>query len=114
AVVHGDGESPTAGPYQLSHRYGFARYLYLVAGLQSPFRVQYAANGATAEAQVTGLPSKAMRDVDRSRYPETPRAGNASWRLLENGSVGVLKVTSFGGKADDGTPLSAFFGRVFT
>ena len=41
AVAHGDGDSATAGPYQLSHRQGFARSLYLIAGLRSPFHIRY-------------------------------------------------------------------------
>jgi hypothetical protein len=105
AVVHGDGESATAGPYQLSHGRGFARNLYLIAGLQSPFRLQYAIGGKTAEATINGLQLKAMRDA--------PAAGNATWRLLEGGSIGMLKIKAFDGMAD-GVPMGTFFGRVFT
>ena len=114
AVAHGDGDSATAGPYQLSHDYGFARNLYLVAGLQSPFRVRYMAKGESGEAVLTGLPLDAMRAAARLRYPEAPRAGNASWSVLAGGTAGLLRITAFAGRAGDGTPLRAFFERAFT
>ena len=56
AVSHGDGDSPTAGPYQLSHGRGFARSLYLIAGLRSPFNFDMLAAGKTAEAFFNGMP----------------------------------------------------------
>ena len=105
-IVHGDGDSPTAGPYQLSHDLGFARNLYLIAGLQSPFRVRYAAEGTIQEVVVNGMPRKAP--------PDTPAPPNASFRLLAGGSTGLLRIRAFLGSADDGTPLAAFFHRVFT
>lgn len=114
AVVHGDGDSPTAGPYQLSHACGFARNLYLIAGLQSPFKLWYAAGGKIAETQIAGLTLKAMREVEPIRYPQTTELGNATWRLLDGGSIGALKIASFDGKAEGGVPLSEFFERVFT
>ena len=114
AVVHGDGDSPSASPYQLSHSYGFARNLYLVAGLQSPFRVRYAVKGESGEAVLTGLALNAMSAAAGLRYPEPPRAGNASWRVLAGGAAGVLKITAFAGRAGDGAPLRAFFERAFT
>ena len=104
-IVHGDGESLTAGPYQLSHDLGFARNLYLIAGLRSPFRVRYAANGGIAETVLGGMP--------RQPSPETRALPNASFRLLERDSIGVLRIRSFLGSADDDTPLPAFFQRAF-
>jgi uncharacterized protein (TIGR03435 family) len=106
AVVHGDGDSPTAGPYRLSHNRGFARNLYLIAGLQSPFHLRYAVRGQTFEATVNGLPLAALHDG------ESP-AGNASWSLVD-ASTGVLKIRAFAGNADDGAPMAALFERVFT
>ncbi len=114
AVAHGDGDSATAGPYQLSHRQGFARSLYLTVGQRSPFRIRYVRDGGTAETSLAGLPSKVMRDVERSRYGDPPAHGNATWRLLPGGSTGVLTIASFSGKAEDDTPLSVFLKRVFT
>jgi uncharacterized protein (TIGR03435 family) len=107
AAVHGDGDSATAGPYRLSHGLGFARNLYLISGMQSPFRVRYSLDGKTAETVVNGMPLNAMTE------PETPRAGNASWRLLEDGSSGLLRVKAFEGKAEGEIPMAAFFDRVF-
>jgi C-terminal processing protease CtpA/Prc len=114
AVSHGDGDSPTAGPYQLSHGRGFARSLYMIVGLRSPFRIRYISGGKTAEASLTGMPPKVLHEVELSRYPSPPQQGNATWRLLEGGSIGVLKIASFDGNAEDGMPMSAFFERVFT
>ena len=114
AVSHGDGDSPTAGPYQLSHGRGFARSLYLIAGLRSPFRIRYIGGGKTVEAVLTGMPLKVIHEVELSRYPSPPQHGNATWSLLEGGSIGVLKITSFKGNAGDDVPMSAFFERVFT
>lgn len=114
AVSHGDGDSATAGPYQLSHRLGFARSLFLIAGQRSPFRMRYVRDGRTAETSLAGLPSKLIRDVEQSRYGDRPGYGNAAWRLLPGGSTGILTITSFSGKAEDDTPLSVFFERVFT
>jgi len=114
AVSHGDGDSPTAGPYQLSHRRGFARSLYMIAGLRSPFRIRYISGGKTAEAFLTGMPPKVIHEVELSRYPSPPLQGNATWRLVEGGSIGVLKIMSFDGNAEGDVPMSAFFERVFT
>ena len=114
AVVHGDGDSAIAGPYQLSHRRGFARNLYLISGQRSPFRILYVRDGRTAEATLAGLPSKLIRDTERRRYGDRAAHGNAAWRLLQGGSTGILTVTSFDGRAEDDTPLSVFFERVFT
>ena len=114
AVAHGDGDSATAGPYQLSHRRGFARSLYLTAGQRSPFRTRYVRDGRTAEAALAGLPLKVMRDVERSRYEDRREHGNAAWRLEQGGSTGILTISSFSGNADVDTPLSVFFERVFT
>ncbi|HEY1496315.1 MAG TPA: TIGR03435 family protein, partial [Candidatus Solibacter sp.] len=108
AVVHGDGDSPTAGPYQLSNRRGFARNLYLIAGLQSPFHLRYALAGKTAETVLNGLTLNTMPEI------QAPPAGNATWRLQEGGSTGLLKVRSFGGKAEGDVPMRAFFEQVFT
>jgi uncharacterized protein (TIGR03435 family) len=113
AVVHGDGDSATAGPYQLSHDFGFARNLYLIAGLQSPFRVRYATGGTVAEETFTGMLLKSMREAEQNRDPR-PQAGNATWRLLEGRSTGVLKITAFAGAPEGDVPWSAFFQRVFT
>jgi uncharacterized protein (TIGR03435 family) len=114
AVVHGDGDSSTAGPYQLSQDRGFARNLYLIAGLQSPFRISYALGGMSAETPLTGMTLNSMRQVELARYPRTPEPGSATWRLIDGGSTGVLKITSFDGNAEGGVPLSVFFERVFT
>ena len=114
AVAHGDGDSPTAGPYQRSHDRGFARNLYLIAGLQSPFRLRFAQGGKTAETSLSGMTLNSMREVENGRYPRTPEPGNATWRLLDGGSTGVLRIARFDGDAEDGVPLSAFFERVFT
>jgi uncharacterized protein (TIGR03435 family) len=114
AVVHGDGDSPTAGPYRLCHRHEFARNVYLIAGLQSPFRVRYNAGGTAADATVEGMTPNSIREAEAARYPSARRAGNATWKIVENGAAGVLKVTSFGGKAEDGLSLQDFFQRVFT
>jgi uncharacterized protein (TIGR03435 family) len=114
SVVHGDGDSASAGPYQLSHGRGFARNLYLIAGLQSPFRVQYAAGGKIAETSLNGMPGKAIHNIETDRFPSPPRPGNATWRLLAGNTAGVLKIMAFDGKAEDDQPLSAFFQHVFT
>jgi uncharacterized protein (TIGR03435 family) len=114
AVSHGDGDSHTAGPYQLSHGRGFARSLYMIAGQRSPFRIRYIRDGTTAEALLTGMPPKVLHQVELSRYPSPPHHGNATWRLLEGGSIGVLKIASFDGNAEDGMPMSAFLERIFT
>ena len=113
AVVHGDGDSSTAGPYQLSHRRGFARNLYLIAGMQSPFRMRYAIGGKVTETKLEGMTPNEIREAEAALYPAPPRTGNATWRLVENGAAGVLKVMSFGGKGEDGSPLKEFFERVF-
>ena len=107
AVVHGDGDSPTAGPHRLSHGREFARNLYLIAGLQSPFRLRYAIGGQTLEATVNGLPPAATPSA------ETP-AGNATWRVLGSGATGVLQVKAFWGKAEGDVPLGLFFQNAFT
>ena len=114
AVVHGDGDSAMAGPYQLSHDRGFARNLYLIAGLQSPFRVTYSLGGGSGETSLAGMTLNSMREVEDSRYLRTAEPGNAAWRLLDGGAVGVLTIRSFEGNAEDGTPLGVFFDRVFT
>jgi uncharacterized protein (TIGR03435 family) len=114
AVVHGDGDSPTAGPYRLSHNQGFARHLYLIAGLQSPFRLRYMLGGTITETSIDGLTLKAIHDAEQNRYPQPDDSGNAAWKLLDGGSIGLLTVRAFGGKADDGTPLAPFFDRTFT
>ena len=108
AVVHGDGESPTAGPYQLSTRRGFARNLYLIAGLQSPFRIRYTLGGKTAETVLNGLTLNAMPEAP------APLSGNATYRLMEDGSTGLLKVRAFSGKAEGEIPMRAFFEQVST
>jgi uncharacterized protein (TIGR03435 family) len=113
AVSHGDGDSPTAGPYQLSHGRGFARSLYMIAGLRSPFRIRYVSGGKTAAAVLAGMPPKVIHEVELSRHPSSPQHGNANWRLVEGGSIGVLKITSFDGNAEGDVPMSAFFERVF-
>jgi Peptidase family S41 len=113
-VVHGDGDSVTAGPYQLSRGRKFARNLYLIAGLQSPFKVRHTSGGTGSDSTVSGMTLNAMQEIETTRYSQSGKPANASWRLLEGGSAGVLKISSFGGKAEDGTPLRDFFGRVFT
>jgi uncharacterized protein (TIGR03435 family) len=113
AVAHGDGDSATAGPYQLSHERGFARNLYLIAGLQSPFRIAYSLGDTSGETLLAGMTVNSMREVENSRYPRTAPSANATWRMLDGG-VGVLRIRSFEGKAEDGSPLSAFFASVFT
>jgi uncharacterized protein (TIGR03435 family) len=107
AVVHGDGDSATAGPYRLSHSRGFARNLYLIAGLQSPFRLRYVAGGKTLEAEVNGVPLAAMAGNEVA-------VGNATWRVPGDGSAGVLKIKSFGGNAEGGAPMALFMQNVFT
>jgi uncharacterized protein (TIGR03435 family) len=114
AVVHGDGDSHTAGPYQLSHNHGFARNLYLIAGLQSPFRLRYALGGKIAETSLAGMTPSSMGHVEPTGHPQTTEPANATWRLVDGGSTGVLRITSFDGNAEGGIPLSAFFERVFT
>src|SRR5215471_2143082 len=114
AVVHGDGDSSTAGPYQLSHRRGFARNLYLIAGMQSPFRVRYRMGGGISETSLTGIPMKAMRDAELRRYPSASQAASATSRLLEGDSIGLLKITAFDGNAEGDVPLSDFFKGFFT
>jgi hypothetical protein len=66
------------------------------------------------EAFLTGMPLKVIHEVELSRYPSPPQHGNATWSLLEDGSIGLLKITSFNGNAGDDVPMSAFFERVFT
>jgi uncharacterized protein (TIGR03435 family) len=107
AVVHGDGDSPTAGPYQLSHGRGFARNLYLIAGVQSPFLLHYTLDGKSADTVLNGMTQNAMR------APQALPSANATWRLLEDGSTGLLKVKAFDGKAEGDLPMGDFFGRVF-
>src|SRR5438093_3491748 len=43
--IHGDGDTPTAGPWQIGHRRTFARELYALLGLESPFRIYHARAG---------------------------------------------------------------------
>jgi uncharacterized protein (TIGR03435 family) len=107
-VVHGDGESPTAGPYQLSNWRGFARNLYLISGLQSPFQLRYTLAGKTGETVLNGVTLNTMPEAP------APPPGNATWRLLEDGSTGLLKVRAFSGKAEGDVPMRAFFQQVFT
>jgi uncharacterized protein (TIGR03435 family) len=101
AVVHGDGDSGTAGPYRLSHRRGFARQLSLIAGVQAPFRVRYSLAGQSAEASLAGVPLKPTQETE-------PEADHATWKMLDDGVTGLLKITAF-----TGAETRAFFDRVF-
>lgn len=107
-VVHGDGDSATAGPHQLSTRRGFARNLYLIAGLQSPFTIRYELGGKNSETVLHGLTLNSMPDT------QEPASGNAEFRLLEDGSTGLLKVRAFRGKAEGDVSMRVFFEQVFS
>jgi uncharacterized protein (TIGR03435 family) len=92
AVVHGDGDSATAGPYRLSHRRGFARQLSLIAGVQAPFRVRYSLGGQSAQSTLSGQTLKAMDGPSND-------ADHVSWKMLDDGVTGLLKITAFAGDA---------------
>lgn len=100
ASVHGDGDTPTAGRSRISDGGSFARLLYTLVGIESPFRVRYTLAGKDTEAVIEG--------VLRSKVPEPQRPKDmASYRLTGDGKTGVLKIYGFGGKAD-GKPLSEY------
>ena len=103
-AIHGDGDSATAGPWRIGHRNTFARQLYALIGLESPFRVRYRLKGSEAETVLPG----------RSQLPEDRRPeASADFRFVAGGKAGVLKVRGFGGKAEDGTTLDKFFAKVY-
>jgi uncharacterized protein (TIGR03435 family) len=91
-VVHGDGDSDTAGPYRLSHGRGFARQLSLIAGVRAPFRVRYSLAGQSAQATLTGQRLKAMDGPSND-------ADHVSWKMLDDGITGLLKISAFAGDA---------------
>lgn len=115
ASIHGDGDTPTAGPSRISHHHTFAEALYTLAGLESPYRIRYALRGKSSEIVLAGVPKKKMDETAARRFPQDARPpASATYKLIQGGSIGVLRVYGFGGKAEDGKPLREFFQTVFT
>ena len=93
-------------PSQLARNNGFARQLYLLCGLESPFQVQYTLNGKSGKAALDGLLAARM---------QTPGGrGVTKFTLLDGNLAGVLKIAGFRGQSDTGKPLREFFLDVFT
>ena len=112
--IHGDGDTPTAGPWQIGHRRTFARELYALLGLESPFRIHHARAGRTAETTIEGLPGAKIEEAAKNRHPQDGRPSvAATYQLLNDGSVGVLKVHGFGGNAQGDKPLGEFIQEVY-
>ena len=113
-VEHGDGESTTAGPWRIGHGGTFARDLYMLVGIESPFRIRYVLAGKTSETTIEGIPGDKLKEVANTRYPQDRRPSvSATYKLLNHGNVGLLKVYGFGGKAEGDKPLGAFFQDVY-
>ena len=72
AVEHGDGDTPTAGPFRLGHG-AFARDLYLLAGIEDLFRVHYRLGGKAGVATVQGLPRPKLEEIVAARFPQDKR-----------------------------------------
>jgi len=114
ASIHGDGDTPTAGPWRIGRGHAFAESLYALAGLEDPFRIRYSLGGQKSETALNGMPASKISAVARSRLLQDGRpSGNATYKVLNGGAVGVLKIYGFGGQAVDGTPLDRFFQNVY-
>lgn len=114
ASFHGDGDTPTPGPWRIGHGHTFAEELYALLGMESPFRLRYTLAGRDGEVVLEGLPERKIDLVAKSRFPQDGRSPvRATYRLLNDGNVGVLKIYGFGGNAQDGKPLGEFFQDVY-
>jgi len=113
AVVHGDGDTPAASAARLG-RGRFARMLYTLATVESPFRIRYRKGGKDLDVVVEGISVQQLEQAMLEKFPRDKRApSNATYRFDEAASTGVLKVLGFGGKAEDGKPLAEFFQKVY-
>jgi hypothetical protein len=105
ASIHGDGDTPTAGPWRIGHDLRFAKALYALAGVESPFHIDYKLDGKPGHAVLEGV----------AGLPQEKRPSSAAtFKLLDEGGIGVLKVYGFGGRSEDGKPLGAFFQEVYS
>ena len=106
--IRGDGDSATAGPWRIGHS-EFAKALYTLADIESPFRIGYSLNDRTATTRLEGVTDRRRREIAASRRP--PHA--ATYRFNEDAGSGVLTIYQFGGTAEDGKPLSDFIQKSF-
>lgn len=87
AVEHGDGDPPTAGPWRLGHG-AFVRDLYLLARIESPFRVHYVLGGKAGDATIQGLPRPKLDEILGT--PQDNRSlASATYKRINDGAVGV-------------------------
>ena len=69
-VVHGDGDTPTAGPWRLGHRQNFAVQLHTLMGIESPFHIRYTMGGKRGEVILEGRHIKEIGETAKTRYPQ--------------------------------------------
>ena len=94
-TVSGDGDSQTAGPLLLGRDMNFARRLYSVLGIESPFLVEFRdpTSGKARELRVAGLLVSDMQKVAIARYHQDRNPDSAAnLKFLEDGNIAVLTI----------------------
>lgn len=114
ASIHGDGDTPTAGPWRVGAGHMFARALYALAGVESPFQIEFRSGGKSSKTTLAGLTQDEQEKVIVARYSQDRRpAYSATYRFQEQNATGILKIYGFGGKAEDGKPLGQFIQKAY-
>jgi len=114
ASIHGDGDTPTAGPWRIGAGHLFSRAIYSLAGIESPFAIDYTLAGKTSRITLDGIPLDDQEKIVAARFPQDKRPPHSAiYRYQEKNSTGILTIYGFGGKAEDGQPLDKFIQKAY-
>jgi hypothetical protein len=117
AATPGDGDSQTVRPWRVGHGGGFARLLYSLVGIESPFHVEFRdpASGKSKDLTLAGVIGPDRQKVAASRYPQDKRPDtSANLKFLEEGKTAILTIYGFGDFGPAGTkPLNQFLHDAF-
>jgi len=118
AATPGDGDSLTVRPWRVGHGGAFARLLYSLLGIESPFHVEFRdpANSKGKDLTLAGVIGPDRQKIAASRYPRDKQPdSSANLKFLEEGKIAILTIRGFGDSPGPGgmKPLNKFFPDAF-
>jgi hypothetical protein len=102
AATPGDADSTTGRPWRIGHGGDFPRLLYSIAGLESPFTIEFRDphTGTRRVVRLSGVRGDFRETVGPVRYPQDPKTDSAAvLKFVDSGSIAVLTIRQFGGSA---------------
>ena len=102
AAMPGDGDSETVRPWRIGHGGAFPRLLYSLAGIESPFVIEFRdpASGTERKARLSGVRGDFRETIGPVRYPRDQKPDSAAdEKFLDSGRIAVLTIRQFAGAA---------------